>query len=374
MNRRGSTATAMGVAALLVSGCFSSSNNGSAPDAGGFEGGESDAPAGFDSTTDSPVGTDAGGNDADGDAPVLPDATGGDGSGGGGDAAAEGGGPCPHSTCTGVEVKFIGWITAADGGVVPVEIAVDDATPDGGPNGTIFLTTSATDPAIGNRNALVADFVTGPDGGVQYPPLYSNDNNACSVPDFAGRTNAYYLVSMQGLPVSPSWQNACGCGGNCGGACNDAGQGYLCDYENGFYSQSCPNFGFNCVITPGTDRGNPGLADTRVGRDLQGLHLFVHEPVGGHGHQVPVAQHDADEGAARGRRRRLGVSRAGSPRRRQRLRVVLKTRDRQHAASAPSLGQVDDTDGAAVPDTAQIVYDRPARLSPSGRATTRKRG
>ncbi len=248
MNRRGSTATIMGAAALLACGCFSSSNDGRAPDAGGFDGGENDAPAGFDSTTDSPLGTDAGANDAGGDAPVLPDATGGDGSGGG--DAAEGGGPCPHSTCTGVEVKFMGWITAADGGVVPVEIAVDDATPDGGPNGTLFLTTSATDPAIGNRNALVADFVTGPDGGVQYPPLYGNDNNACTVPDFAGRTNAYYLVSMQGLPVSPSWQNACGCGGNCGAACNDAGQGYLCDYENGFYSQSCPNFGFNCVITP----------------------------------------------------------------------------------------------------------------------------
>ena len=250
MNRRIRVATAIGAAAaVLVCGCFGSSNNGSAPDGGGLDAGGSETSVTVDGASDSTVGADAtGSNDGGGDAAVI-DATADGSSSGGGDARAEAA-ACGHSTCTGVEVKFIGWITGADGGIEPVEIAVDDATPDGGANGTIYLTTSATDPGIGNRNALVADFVTGSDGGVQYPPLYASDNNACSVPNFGGRTNAYYLVPMQGLPVSPSWQNVCGCGGNCGGACDDAGQGYLCDFENGFYSQSCPNFGFNCVITP----------------------------------------------------------------------------------------------------------------------------
>jgi hypothetical protein len=149
-------------------------------------------------------------------------------------------------------VIFGGWIAGADGGPELVQVAVDQGTLDGGANGTVVQTTSATDPALGHENLLVGDFVTTGDGGTLASPLaYANDNNGCDVPDFAGRTNAYYLAPMQGLPVDPSWFSPqCGCGGNCGGACLESGTGGACDYESALYSQTCPNFGYNCVVTP----------------------------------------------------------------------------------------------------------------------------
>ncbi len=160
--------------------------------------------------------------------------------------------PCTVSTCTSVKVIFGGWIAGADGGSELVEVAVDQGTPDGGANGTVVKTTSATDPALGHQNLLVGDFVTTDDAGTLASPIeYANDNNACDLPNFAGRTNTYYLAPTQGLPIDPSWFSPqCGCGGNCGGACLDGGTGGACDYENALYSQTCPNFGYNCVLTP----------------------------------------------------------------------------------------------------------------------------
>jgi hypothetical protein len=231
------------VGGSMLAGCFGSSSSpittpGTASDA--------DADGALDSSTgaspDATIG-DAGSSDATGD--------------GGGSATSDSSsdgprGPCPVSTCAGVEVIFGGWIAGADGGPELVQVAVDQGTLDGGANGTVVQTTSATDPALGHENLLVGDFVTTGDGGTLASPLaYANDNNGCDVPDFAGRTNAYYLAPMQGLPVDPSWFSPqCGCGGNCGGACLESGTGGACDYESALYSQTCPNFGYNCVVTP----------------------------------------------------------------------------------------------------------------------------
>ncbi|HLK39499.1 MAG TPA: hypothetical protein VKU41_22240 [Polyangiaceae bacterium] len=236
-------------AACALLGCFGDDNghDAAAPEAGG--------PA--DATTD--TATDAAPPDATGDA--RSDSSGGDAtmdagadapsgdatpSAEGGDGAAEAG--CPKSTCTSIEVKFVGWVPAADGGRATCEIRVDDAAPDGG---TVYLTATANDPAAAGRNTLVGNFVTGADGGLASPLQYSNDNNACDVPDFIGRRNAYYLSVGQPLFIQPSYGKTCSCGGgNCPNACDDAGTGGVCDFTNGFYSQSCPNFGFNCVSTP----------------------------------------------------------------------------------------------------------------------------
>jgi hypothetical protein len=224
-----------------VTGCFSSDSASPPADASIQLDGEGALDA-----TSSP---DATGRDAAPDGPGLHDAA--------ADAAADAGLPgdagadarvCPPSTCTQVKVIFQGFIPGADGGNAAVEIAVDDATADGGPNATIVRTARAGDPAVGHENVLVGDFVTQSDGGLASPLQYSNDNNACDVPDFAGRSNEYYLAPMQGLPVDPAWYHPqCGCGGNCGGACVDGG---VCDFESALYSQTCPNFGFNCVMTP----------------------------------------------------------------------------------------------------------------------------
>jgi hypothetical protein len=226
----GSAAVAAGT--LLSVGCFGSSSSKGGTDAsfGGDDGvGEASVP---DTGRDATTSTDGGGTDGGGSQPEA--------------------GCDVKSTCESVEIKFIGWIQGTDGGPQNVEMAVDDGTPDGGPNGTVVLATSVSDAGLPSTNLLVGDFVTTADGGIAPGPLYANDNNACDVPDFGGRANAYYLLSMQGLPVSTSWQTTCGCGGGCGGAgpCNDAGTGGLCDYESNFYSQTCPNFGGNCVVTP----------------------------------------------------------------------------------------------------------------------------
>jgi hypothetical protein len=151
-----------------------------------------------------------------------------------------------------VEVVFSGWITGADGGNQAVQLAVDEATADGGANAMIRRTTSTSDPALGKENLLVGDFVTVDDAGtVPESPLYANDNNGCDVPDFAGRSNAYFLAPMQGLPIDPTWLGSvCGCGGPCGGYCLDGGASGVCDHVSTYYSQSCPNFGGNCVDTP----------------------------------------------------------------------------------------------------------------------------
>ena len=216
---------------VVVAGCFGSSSGGPRDAGPDLDEPAFDAPS-FEAGHDGTVG-DGGGH----------------GDGGAGDAGGDGAVVCTKSTCTGVEVKFIGWATGNDGGVANCEIAVDDGTPDGGPNGTVVPALSPTDPGIAGRNALVGNFVA-TDAGVVMPLEYTVDNNACNVPDFPDRQNAYYLVSMQGLPIGPSWGQPCGCGGNCGGACDSDGGPYLCDFEQGFYSQSCPNFGFNCVSTP----------------------------------------------------------------------------------------------------------------------------
>lgn len=220
-------------------------------------------------TPDSALGGDAEGSlDASidaGDAAVL-DATLHDSSPieGQGDAAAEGGRadaaadasfdahPCTVSTCTSAEVIFHSWIAGDDGGPEWVQVAVDQGTPDGGPNGTVIKTASATNPALGHQVLLVGNFVTADDAGTPALPLeYASDNNACDLPFFAQRMNAYYLAPAQGLPIDPSWFSPqCGCGGGCGGPCLDSGTGGACDYENLSYSQTCPNFGSNCVITP----------------------------------------------------------------------------------------------------------------------------
>jgi hypothetical protein len=155
---------------------------------------------------------------------------------------------CAPSTCGSVKVVFNGWLPgAADGGIEDVQLAVDKGTPDGGVNGTVVLTANPNDPALGHENQLVGDFVTTGDAGTPATPLqYANDNNACDIPLFDGRTNTYVLAPMQGLPVDPTWYApVCGCGG-CA-ACVDGG---ACDYEGVSYSQTCPNFGSNCVTTP----------------------------------------------------------------------------------------------------------------------------
>jgi hypothetical protein len=157
---------------------------------------------------------------------------------------------CSASTCSSVKVIFEGWIAGGDGGPEAVQIAVDQGTPDGGVNGTVVKTASVGAPSPANENLLVGDFVTTGDAGTLLSPL-EYANNACDVPDFAGRTNAYYLAPMQGLPVDPSWYKPqCGCGGTCGPPCIDGGSGGACDFQSEFYSQTCPNFGGNCVVTP----------------------------------------------------------------------------------------------------------------------------
>jgi hypothetical protein len=198
-----------------------------------------------------------------GDATIL-DATLHDSGEGQGDAAADGGRAdaavdasfdaprCTVSTCTSAEVVFHSWIAGDDGGPEWVEVAVDQGTPDGGPNGTVIKTASATDPALGHQTLLVGNFVTTDDAGTLASPLeYASDNNACDLPFFAQRMNAYYLAPAQGLPIDPSWFSPqCGCGGGCGGPCLEGGTGGACDYESLSYSQTCPNFGSNCVVTP----------------------------------------------------------------------------------------------------------------------------
>jgi hypothetical protein len=233
---------------LLVSvlattlGCFDSSSSSVPPDGSIAADGESDLEAGADATA-----SDAGHDDSS-------DAAGAgvrcDGAAGcTGDAQVT----CTaSSTCSSVKVVFVGWIAGADGGPEEVEVAADQGTPDGGVNGTVVDTASATDPRGASHNLLVGDFVTTDDAGTLASPLeYGNDNNYCDVPDFAGRTNEYYLAPMQGLPVAAAWlQPQCGCGGSCGGPCLDGGTGGACDYESAYYSQTCPNFGGNCVVTP----------------------------------------------------------------------------------------------------------------------------
>lgn len=223
-------------------GCFGSSSSPVAPDASL----ESADDAGIDGASADALDA------ASGDATLGTGAPEGGGEGGdGGHASADGGVICVPSTCSSVKVVFVGWIAGADGGPESVELAVDDGTPDGGANGTVLRTATPADG--GNANQLVGDFITTDDAGTLASPLaYANDNNYCNVPDFAGRTNEYLLASMQGLPVDPTWlAPQCGCGGSCGAACPlDGGPVGACDYDSEFYSQSCPNFGGNCVITP----------------------------------------------------------------------------------------------------------------------------
>ena len=238
-------------AACALLGCFGddngNGNDAAAPEAGGLLDATADTAtdvsppdATGDARADAPAGdatVDAGADAPSGDASPSAEA---------GDGAAEAG--CPKSTCTAIEVKFVGWVPGADGGLSTCEIRVDDATPDGG---TVYVTATASDPAAAGRNTLVGNFVTGADGGLASPLQYANDNNACDVPDFIGRRNAYYLSAGQPLYIQPSYGKPCSCGGgNCPNACDDAGTGGVCDFTNGFYSQSCPNFGFNCVSTP----------------------------------------------------------------------------------------------------------------------------
>jgi hypothetical protein len=235
---------AMGSSIGGLTACFgSSSNPGNAP-----AGDDTDA-----SPVDGSVNTDAASNDAS-DATVGAPSDGGvDAMAASSDGGADGAlGPCPASTCPAVKVVFHGWIAGADGGPQAVEIAVDEATGDAGPTPPVVRTTSANDPALGRQNLLVGDFITVDDAGTLASPLaYANDNNGCDVPDFAGRTNEYLLAPVEGLPIDPTWVSpSCGCGGQCGGACLDGGTGGACDFESAYYSQSCPNFGFNCVITP----------------------------------------------------------------------------------------------------------------------------
>jgi hypothetical protein len=236
-------------AAYALTGCFADDNvndsgareTGGPPDATtnvGPDGSSQDAAA--DVRADGSVGDatiDTGGDSASSEASPGTD---------GSDGASEAG--CPKSTCASIGVKFIGWVPGTDGGNAACEIRVDDVAPDGG---SVYVTTSANDPAAAGRNALVGNFVTGADGGLVSPLQYANDNNACDVPDFIGRRNAYYLSLGQPLFIQPLYGKPCSCGGgNCPNACDDAGTGGLCDFTNGFYSQSCPNFGFNCVETP----------------------------------------------------------------------------------------------------------------------------
>jgi len=224
-------------AAVTLIGCFN-----------GSSGAPKDAGVGSDSEILSPDATTTVAADA-----ASPDSSRtGDSSNGGPDTGVEAGRICTVSTCTSVEVIFQGWIVDSDGGPAAVSIAVDDGTPDGGVNGTVIKVTSADGGSPGNQNLLVGDFVTTGDAGALEVPLeYANDNNECGFPLFAWRTNAYYLAPMRGLPVDPTWyQPQCGCGGQCGGPCVDGGSVGACDYQSESYSQTCPNFGYNCVITP----------------------------------------------------------------------------------------------------------------------------
>ena len=217
-------------------GCFGSSSLPLTPDASlegasdaGIDGASADALDAANGDATSGTGAPEGGGDAKGDGPIT----------------------CVPSTCSSVKVVFVGWIAGADGGPESVELAVDDGTPDGGANGTVLRTTTPADGS--NTNQLVGDFITTDDAGTLASPLaYANDNNYCDVPDFAGRTNEYRLAPMQGLPVDPTWlAPQCGCGATCGVACPlDGGAAGACDYDSEFYSQTCPNFVGNCVITP----------------------------------------------------------------------------------------------------------------------------
>ena len=226
------------VVAIPLVGCFHGSSS-EAPKDGG---------AGSDGEALAPDGTIA----AIGDARSPDSSHAGDAANVGPDAGAEASRICTASTCTSVEVIFQGWIVDPDGGPEAVPIAVDDGTPDGGVNGTVVKATSADGGGPGDQNLLVGDFVTTGDAGALELPLeYVNDNNECGFPVFASRTNAYYLAPMKGLPVEPSWYApACGCGGQCGAPCVDSGSAGACDYQSESYSQTCPNFGYNCVVTP----------------------------------------------------------------------------------------------------------------------------
>jgi hypothetical protein len=229
-----------------AAGCFGSSTSDDRPgssipgnDSGSLDGTLADGTTGADGGLD---GTDNDGGSLDGSR-VSPSCE----AGSPGCTTEAGLVVCAPSTCGSVKVVFNGWLPGTDGGIENVPLAVDKATPDGGVNGTVVVTANANNPALGHENLLVGDFVTTGDAGVPSTPLeYANDNNACDIPLFDGRTNTYYLAPMQGLPVDPTWYApVCGCGG-CA-ACVDGG---ACDYEGVSYSQTCPNFGSNCVTTP----------------------------------------------------------------------------------------------------------------------------
>jgi hypothetical protein len=121
---------------------------------------------------------------------------------------------CPASTCRSVRVVFHGAVdTKPD-----VQLAVDD--------GKLARTSSDMDPLIGMQTLLFGNFT---DDKKQY----TTDNTACGLPNFAARTNVYYLGPSGPLNLVASWF------------------GNADDFATQNYCQSCPNFGCdNPISTP----------------------------------------------------------------------------------------------------------------------------
>jgi hypothetical protein len=96
---------------------------------------------------------------------------------------------CPLSTCQSARVIFHGAIDQKS----DVELAVDD--------GSVFRTSSDTDPTIGQKNVLFGNFT-------EDKKQYTTDNTACTLPDYGKRTNVYYLARLDGLAVASTWYSS----------------------------------------------------------------------------------------------------------------------------------------------------------------------
>ena len=120
---------------------------------------------------------------------------------------------CPASTCRSVKVIFHGAVE----GHPDIQLAVDD--------GKVYKTSADTDPMIGMKNTLFGNFT---DDRKQY----TTDNVACTLPDFARRTNVYYLAPVDSLNVASRWYTSPD------------------DFKIEVYGQSCPNYGTNDISTP----------------------------------------------------------------------------------------------------------------------------
>lgn len=121
---------------------------------------------------------------------------------------------CPASTCKSMRVIFHGAVNMQP----DVQLAIDD--------GKVARTSNEMDPMIGQQTLLFGNFT---DDHKQW----TTDNTACGLPNYAARTNVYYLAQKAAVAVASSWY------------------GDAADYADQMYCQSCPNFGCdNSISTP----------------------------------------------------------------------------------------------------------------------------